>query len=129
MPLLEPASPTQEDRKLAAQAIQSLASGEIHYAQLPADVIRMLEVVLSEMADGRTASIKPSKTELSTFEAARYLGVSRPYVIKLLNEGKMKYRLVGAHRRIPIDEVEAYRKAQDEIAYAAMAELQAMAQE
>ena len=91
--------------------------------------IRILEMALSEMAEGRSVTVRPVKTELSTFEAARYLNVSRPYVIKLLEEGKMSYRRVGAHRRIPLNEIRAYREAQDEAAYAAMAELQAMAQE
>jgi len=129
MALLDIELPSQEDIALAEQASRALANGEIDYSRLPNGVIRMLQIALSEISEGRAVSLWPNKTELSTFEAARYLNVSRPYVIKLLDEGKMEYSRVGKHRRIPIEQVMAYREVQDRGSYAAMAELQAMAQE
>jgi excisionase family DNA binding protein len=69
------------------------------------------------------------KTELTTYEIADYLNVSRPNVVKLLNEGKLPYSRVGKHRRVPVDQVEAYKKSQVEASHTATAELQAMAQE
>jgi hypothetical protein len=50
-------------------------------------------------------------------------------VVKLLNEGKLPYSRVGKHRRVPVDQVEAYKKSQVEASHTATAELQAMAQE
>jgi excisionase family DNA binding protein len=84
---------------------------------------------ISAYDTARAITLNPDKVEMSTFEAARYLNVSRPYVIKLLDEGKMPYRRVDNHRRIPIEQVKEFRRSQDEVSYAAMAELQALAQE
>ena len=54
-------------------------------------------------------SIIPHNHELTTYEAADLLNVSRGYVLKLLNEKKLGYKMVGTHRRIRLEELLAYR--------------------
>jgi 3,4-dihydroxy 2-butanone 4-phosphate synthase/GTP cyclohydrolase II len=51
----------------------------------------------------------PPVEELTTQQAADRLGVSRPFVIKLIEEGRLRHRMVGSHRRIPVAELERFR--------------------
>lgn len=66
---------------------------------------------------------------MTTSEAAEFLNVSRPYVIGLLEQGKMPFHKVGSHRRIRLEDVADYKKRQLATSYAAMAELQAQAED
>jgi excisionase family DNA binding protein len=52
---------------------------------------------------------RPVPREMTTNQAADFLDVSRPFVIKLVRRGELPCRLVGEHRRIPGDAVVAYR--------------------
>jgi len=66
---------------------------------------------------------------MTTSEAADYLNVSRPYVITLLEQGKIPFHKVGSHRRIRLEDVADYKKLQVATSYAAMEELQAQAED
>jgi excisionase family DNA binding protein len=68
--------------------------------------------------------LRPLPKEMTTTQAAEYLDVSRPFIIKLTQRGELPCRMVGTHRRIPSEAVLAYRekmfqqsrKAADEMA-------------
>lgn len=64
------------------------------------------------MADGKSITLVPSGTEVTTQQAADMLNVSRPHVVKLLGEGKIPFKKIGAHRRIMLDDVIAYDNQQ-----------------
>lgn len=49
-----------------------------------------------------------AKQELGTVEAANYLNVSRPFVIKEIQNGNLPHRMVGAHRRILFEDLARY---------------------
>jgi excisionase family DNA binding protein len=66
---------------------------------------------------------------LTTVEAASILNVSRPFLIKLLDDKAIPHRLVGKHRRILIDDVMAYKERIDEEREDVLAQLTAEAQE
>jgi excisionase family DNA binding protein len=51
------------------------------------------------------------EVKLSTHEAANILNVSRPYLMKLLEQGKIPYRKVGSRRKLNLKNVLAYKKA------------------
>lgn len=66
--------------------------------------------------------------ELSTQKAADFLNISRPFLIKLLERGELKFRKVGKHRRVNQADVIAYKQKQEEALQAAFSELVAIAQ-
>jgi excisionase family DNA binding protein len=74
----------------------------------------MLTDILESMAAGRGVTLIPENAELTTVQAAEVLNVSRPFLIKLLDEGVIAYRKVGTHRRIRMENVVAYKKRIDQ---------------
>lgn len=80
---------------------------------LPGPVLQILLNVLSEMGQGNAISLIPHHHEVSTQEAAELLNVSRPYLVKLLEEHKIPFRKVGAHRRVLLNDVLEYKAAID----------------
>jgi excisionase family DNA binding protein len=77
---------------------------------LPASAFDALRLVVRWMAEGRTINLVPSGSSISTQQAADMLGVSRPHVVRLLDKGEMSFDKPGVHRRIPVEEVIAYRE-------------------
>ncbi len=81
------------------------------------------------MSRGNAVTLIPLHAELTTQEAAEFLNVSRPHVIRLLETGKMKHRKVGTHRRIRFSDLQEFKKRQDQESDAALEELAKQAQE
>ena len=86
--------------------IQILETGE--FITIPKKALNLLAVIIQNMAEGKTISIIPSHSELSTQQAADMLHVSRPYFIKLLEMGKIPFLKVGSHRRVLLKDVKTY---------------------
>ncbi len=107
----------------------ALSQGHLDIGQLPDVARRLLSRILTELADGHALSVLPIESDLTTSQAASFLNVSRPYVSRLLDEGKLPFHTVGTHKRVRLRDLKAYRERQDEESYAALAELQAQAQE
>ena len=96
---------------------------------LPASVLRLLKDILAEMAQGHAVALLPVQAELTTQQAADLLNVSRPYLIRLLEDSKIPFRLVGQHRRVRFDDLLAYQRKDDEGRRRVADELTADAQE
>lgn len=77
---------------------------------LPARAVALMYQVLSAMAEGVPISVIPHEAELTTQQAADFLNVSRPYLIKLLDEGKIAHSKTGRHRRVLFKDVAAYKQ-------------------
>ena len=81
--------------------------------ELPASAVALLMDILEAMAAGRGVMIIPENAELTTVQAAEVLNVSRPFLIKLLEENAIPFRKVGKHRRVRMEDVMAYKERID----------------
>ena len=96
---------------------------------IPATAARLINDILSQMAEGNMVSIMTEQGELTTQQAADLLNVSRPYLVGLLDGGHIPFRKVGTHRRIYTKDVIAYKKGVDSERGRALTELAKQAQE
>jgi excisionase family DNA binding protein len=127
----------ETSRKLAAYVqadagitIRLLKNGhETDTVALPAGAVRLLLDILEQMARGHAVTLMPIHAELTTQQAADLLNVSRPYLVTLLQEGKIPYRKVGTHRRVRAEDIFAYKRETDAKRREALHELAAQAQE
>lgn len=85
--------------------------------------------MLKNAAAGQQFSIVSDHTELTTQQAADLLNVSRPYVVKLIDEGTLPGHKVGAHRRVYASDVEEYKRAREITTRKAADELTALTEE
>lgn len=116
----------REDQPLTLRVIDA---GRDEPIELPAGAVSLLMDILGAMASGQGITLIPENAELTTVQAADILNVSRPFLIKLLEAGKIPYRKVGKHRRIRMEDVMNYKQAIDREREAILDQLVADAQE
>lgn len=121
-----PLAPTDQDAAIARASSEALApylqengASEAHLRfgakggagaeiTLPSSAVRVLFSALQEIAKGHAVTVLPVDTELTTKQAAELMRVSRPSLIKMLDERKLPYRKIGAHRRVRYEDVLLY---------------------
>ncbi|MFI4939695.1 MAG: helix-turn-helix domain-containing protein [Burkholderiales bacterium] len=102
---------------------------EMPILRLPPKVLRLFADLLGSLARGKPVAIIPEELDFTTQQAAMFLSVSRPYVIRLLNEGKIPHHMIGTHRRIRFEDVVNYKEARRKISEDALQDLANQAQE
>ena len=78
--------------------------------EIPVHALRLLREILDQMARGNTVALTPVQAELTTRQAADLLQVSRTFLVRLLDEGRIPCRKVGSHRRVRSEDILAYRR-------------------
>ncbi|HWL41505.1 MAG TPA: helix-turn-helix domain-containing protein [Ilumatobacter sp.] len=86
---------------------RALAGGEA--IELPERLHAVLEAIVKQLQLGNGVSVVPLHAQLTTFEAADILNVSRPFLIKRIEAGEVPFHMVGTHRRLKLSDVLAYR--------------------
>ena len=137
-------TPTEADAALAKESSQRLAAHLDHAAEvrlelktgttseelvLPPSALRLLVRVLTELGQGNAVTLTPIRAELTTQQAADLLNVSRPHLVKLLDEGAIPSRKVGTHRRVQLEDLLAYKRDFLARRHAALDELAALSQD
>lgn len=142
-----PVLPTSDDSKAALETLRALSTragaspkevvrlqfrsrtGASQNVPLPRLALEPMIEILKQLASGNAVSIVPLRKELTTYDAAEMLNVSRPFVIGLLEKGEIAFRKVGTHRRIPLSALLEYKRKTDAIRDEALDFLAAQAQE
>jgi len=96
---------------------------------VPRAAIVMFAQVLGMLADGQGVHIMPDRAMLTTQQAADMLNVSRPYLIRLLEEGEIPFTKVGTHRRVAFGDLLDYKRKDDQSRRTAAASLTALSGE
>lgn len=79
-------------------------------AELPADTVELLRSAIAAMIQGHTPQVVSMDQTLSTQEAAQLLGISRPTLVRLLEDGAIDYvQPAGVHRRVSLSAISEYR--------------------
>lgn len=79
--------------------------------ELPSEMLQILAYVVGAMNRGEAVSIAPYSLRLSTQQAADFLNISRPTLVRFLEEGKIPFEKIGNHRRVFLSDVVAFQES------------------
>lgn len=96
---------------------------------IPESIFYVLERVAEVMARGDAITVVPVGKEVTTQQAADLLNVSRQYLVRLLDEGRVPFRKTGKHRRLRVEDVLAFKDQRDKDRRAGLRELSRLTQE
>ena len=102
--------------------------GEKTELLMPGVTLSLLSKLLRELGHGKSVVVLATDTEVTTQQAADFLKVSRPYVVKLLEQGKIPFRLVGPRRRVLLGDLLRYKEQEEAARQRGLDELVAEAQ-
>lgn len=132
---LTPTIPDEHTREFAIRLLQNF--GDIHlvntktneHLAAPDEVFELFKNILRNLSAGKAVSIVPYDAELTTHQAAHFLNVSRPFLIKLLEAGDITHHKVGTHRRVQFDHLLAYKNQQKDLTKKSLKKLTSLSQE
>jgi excisionase family DNA binding protein len=115
--------PTETDSAAARALLQALTrmrgrkavlvSIQARQVKIPAAMVPALIEAARLVSEGHAIDVVPVDEEVSAREAADLLKVSRPFLLNLVKKGILACRMVGAHHRIPMGAVIAYKREQE----------------
>ena len=108
--------PNAEDRRQLIDIKESLSALQEETQQPDRPLTPELADVLFKVADqlsrGKAIFVAPYDTKLTTQDAADYLGISRPTLVKLLEQGDIPFTRVGRQRRVMLSDLQHYAVTQ-----------------
>src|SRR5882672_9125330 len=114
--------PTEHDADIARAFLHALLSLQDpkdvsvticgRRVEIPDAMVPALIEAAKLVSEGHAIDVVPADAEISAQDAADFLKVSRPYLLNLVKKGVLPYRMVGAHHRIPMAALIAYKREQ-----------------
>ncbi len=83
------------------------------HVEIPEPLFHVLTKAVRLMASGQAVTLLSENEEFTTQAAADYLGMSRPHLIKLLEQGELPFHFVGTHRRIYLKDLKEFEAKRD----------------
>jgi excisionase family DNA binding protein len=80
---------------------------------LPDSLYSFLVELIGLLNEAKSVMIVQNQAKLTTMEAASLLGVSRQFLVNLLEKGDVPYHMVGTHRRIYAQDLFQYKAQRD----------------
>lgn len=109
--LLPEATEPYEALRLALESGElTLLDSDRRTVDLPPGLVDVMRDVARALEQGLAVTVAPTATVLTTQQAADYLAVSRPTLVKLLESGQIAFEKPGQHRRVRLSDVLAYRE-------------------
>lgn len=134
--VLEPATQAEAEMAATARALLIAAldhskaklvkltiegkDGKTPVLEVPPRALRFFADVLRQMALRQPLLVLPQSAQMTTQQAASFLNVSRPFVVKEIDAGRIKCHMVNTHRRIDFEELVRYQEEQKERSAAAL---------
>jgi excisionase family DNA binding protein len=91
---------------------------------IPDEIFRILDQVANALADGQGITVVPQGMSMTTQQAADFLGISRPTLVRLLEAGDIPFDKPGRHRRVKLEDLVDYQASARAGRRAALRELQ-----
>lgn len=112
----------------AAQGLALVGEGE-RRVELPQSIVALLRQGIRALVGDQAVAVVPVEKLLTTQQAANLLNVSRPYLIRLLDEGEIPHIMTGTHRRVRLHDLLEYRRRWDTYVRDGLDRLAQMSQE
>ena len=117
------AMPTVEDMQAARETVRLLGPlgntrkvklcvdglDPIESIALPSSIFAQIIDLLAKLGNGDAVTIVPVQADVTTTQAAELLGMSRPFLIKLLERGELPFHMIGTHRKLKASDVTRYK--------------------
>ena len=98
-------------RNISASSVKIKIQETGEFITIPKKALSLLITILSNMSEGKSITLIPTDSEVSTQQAADMLNVSRPHLVKMLENNTIPFRKVGSHRRILLRDVVTYEQS------------------
>jgi excisionase family DNA binding protein len=91
-------------------AVLMAETSNIEPIRIPDEIFQLLVRLFAQLKRGEAIFLSPIQKQLTTHQAAKFLGVSRQYLCRLLDQGRIPFTRVGTHRRISLIDLIKYRE-------------------
>jgi excisionase family DNA binding protein len=100
-------------RRMVQGGGAKLVGSDGRQAAIPPPVQELLLAILKNLQEGQAISVVPEHRQLTTQRAADILGVSRPFLVGILEGGDIPFSMTGSHRRIYLRDLLDYKRRRD----------------
>ena len=90
---------------------------------IPRPIYNLLVEILKDLSEGASVAILQERQGLTTVQASRLLGVSRQFLVNLIDSGEIAHHMVGTHRRVYTKDLMAYKSRRDRARHAVLGQM------